>query len=83
MRLLVDMNLSPAWVAFLSQAGFDAAHWSTLGSAGASDHEIMAHAKLNGYVMLTHDLDFSAILALRGATNPALSKSAPTTFEPM
>jgi len=32
MKLLVDMNLSPRWVAVLEGAGFVAAHWSTLGA---------------------------------------------------
>lgn len=63
MKLLVDMNLSPRWVNLLADAGFEAAHWSTLGAANAPDAEIMAFAKANGYVVLTHDLDFSAILA--------------------
>lgn len=30
-RLLVDMNLSPDWVAELAHHGFDAIHWSTIG----------------------------------------------------
>ncbi len=32
MKLLVDMNLSPAWVDVLRQAGFEAIHWSEIGS---------------------------------------------------
>ena len=63
MKLLVDMNLSPRWIDFLSNAGFEAAHWSTLGAGNAADAEIMAFAKANDYIVLTHDLDFSAILA--------------------
>jgi hypothetical protein len=31
MRLLVDMNLSPDWVAVLKRAGWDAVHWSMVG----------------------------------------------------
>lgn len=33
MKLLVDMNLSPGWVRFLQQEGFEALHWSTIGAA--------------------------------------------------
>ena len=37
-----------------------AIHWSTIGVANASDEEIMAWAKENGYIVFTHDLDFGA-----------------------
>jgi predicted nuclease of predicted toxin-antitoxin system len=56
MKLLVDMNLSPRWVALLAEAGIDAVHWSTFGVPNAPDVEIMAFAKKHGYVVLTHDL---------------------------
>lgn len=77
MKLLVDMNLSPRWVRVLTDAGFEAAHWSTLGAANAPDAEIMAFAKANGYVVLTHDLDFSAFLRQPTARNPASCKFVP------
>jgi predicted nuclease of predicted toxin-antitoxin system len=63
MKLLIDMNLSPRWVATLAAAGFETAHWSSLGEPDAADHEIMAFAAANGFVVVTHDLDFGAILA--------------------
>jgi len=63
MKLLVDMNLSPRWVKMLGDTGIEAVHWSTVGAANAPEAEIMAYAGANGYVVLTHDLDFSAILA--------------------
>ena len=28
MKLVVDMNLSPRWTRFLSDAGIEAVHWS-------------------------------------------------------
>jgi predicted nuclease of predicted toxin-antitoxin system len=31
MKLLLDMNLSPTWVGFLEENGFEAVHWSTVG----------------------------------------------------
>jgi predicted nuclease of predicted toxin-antitoxin system len=37
MKLLVDMNLSPRWVSLLADAGFEVAHWSTLGASNAAD----------------------------------------------
>jgi predicted nuclease of predicted toxin-antitoxin system len=30
MRVVVDMNLSPDWIARLHRAGFDAQHWSQI-----------------------------------------------------
>jgi predicted nuclease of predicted toxin-antitoxin system len=72
MKLLLDMNLSPRWVTTLRDAGFEAVHWSTCGKGGAADTEIMAFAKANDYVVLTYDLDFSAILAATGGDKPSV-----------
>ena len=72
MRLLIDMNLSPKWVEFLADAGFEAVHWSTLGAANAPDPELMAYAVAKNYVILTHDLDFGAILAASGVSGPSV-----------
>jgi predicted nuclease of predicted toxin-antitoxin system len=72
MKLLVDMNLSPRWVGLLTDAGFEATHWSSLGRANAPDPEIMAFAKANGYVVLTHDLDFGTILAATHGDKPSV-----------
>ena len=72
MKLLVDMNLSPRWVSVLAGAGIEAAHWSTVGAANATDAEIMAYARAQGYVVLTHDLDFSAILAATHGDKPSV-----------
>ena len=72
MKLLVDMNLSPRWIGVLTDAGIEAAHWSILGAKNAPDSEIMAYASLNDYVVLTHDLDFSAILAATHGEKPSV-----------
>lgn len=72
MKLLVDMNLSPRWVAALADAGIEAAHWSTLGAHSAPDWQIMTYASENHYVVLTHDLDFSAILAATHGEKPSV-----------
>jgi len=74
MKLLVDMNLSPRWVSLLVNAGIEATHWSTIGEANALDSEIMAYAKANNYVVLTHDLDFSAILAVTHGEKPSVAQ---------
>jgi predicted nuclease of predicted toxin-antitoxin system len=72
MKLIVDMNLSPRWVDFLADSGIEAVHWSNHGLATAPDWEIMAFATANGYVVLTHDLDFGAILAVTHGEKPSV-----------
>ena len=72
MKLLVDMNLSPRWIGVLTDAGIEATHWSTLGANNSPDSEIMAYANANDYVVLTLDLDFSAILAATHGEKPSV-----------
>lgn len=72
MRFLVDMNLSPRWIPFLQTAGFDAVHWSTVGAGDASDRAVMQWAAARDYVVLTNDLDFSAILAATQRRKPSV-----------
>jgi len=70
MKLVVDMNLSPRWIGILADAGVQALHWSTVGKANAPDAEIMAWVVANDDVVLTHDLDFGAILAATHGVKP-------------
>lgn len=72
MKLLIDMNLSPRWAVVLAEASFEAVHWSSLGAKNAPDSVIMAYAKANDYVVLTHDLDFGAILAATHGEKPSV-----------
>jgi predicted nuclease of predicted toxin-antitoxin system len=72
MKLLVDMNLSPRWVGVLAAANIDAVHWASVGAVDALDSEIMAYARTNGFVVLTHDLDFGAILAASQGQKPSV-----------
>lgn len=72
MKLLVDMNLSPKWIELFRASGWQAVHWSAVGQAVARDSEIMAYAAANEYVVVTHDLDFSAILAVTHGRKPSV-----------
>ena len=72
MTLLVDMNLSPRWVELLTRHGIGAIHWSTVGSADAPEREIMEYANRHEQIVLTHDLDFSAILAANQGKKPSV-----------
>ena len=66
------MNLSPQWVAHLKSAGISAVHWSEIGRADAPDTEIMAYAAEHDLVVVTHDLDFGAILAATDGAKPSV-----------
>ena len=72
MKIVIDMNLSPQWVEVLMSEGHDCVHWSEIGPPNAPDREILLWARSNGYVVLTHDLDFGAILAATKADSPSV-----------
>jgi predicted nuclease of predicted toxin-antitoxin system len=72
MKVLVDMNLSPRWITRLADGGISAEHWSTVGASDAPDDVIMDHARKNDFIVLTHDLDFGAILAATGGDKPSV-----------
>lgn len=72
MRLLLDINLSPAWVDWLQDRGHHAVHWSEVGDPKAPDRQILAWAREHEHVVFTHDLDFSRILALTHARGPSV-----------
>lgn len=72
MKILVDMNLPPRWVAALQEVGIEARHWSTVGAPNAPDEDVLSWTAANGFVLLTHDLDFGAILASSRASIPSV-----------
>jgi predicted nuclease of predicted toxin-antitoxin system len=72
MKILVDMNLSPGWVDFLTEAGFEAIHWSHVGPHDAADADVMRWAADRGHVVLTSDLDFGAMLAATRERRPSV-----------
>jgi predicted nuclease of predicted toxin-antitoxin system len=71
-KVLVDMNLAPAWCDALRSAGFEARHWRDLGDPRAPDLELLRFAARGGWVILTHDLDFTAMLAATGDGAPSI-----------
>ena len=72
MKILVDMNLSPQWVDVLQHHGWEAVHWSTVGDVRASDRALIDWAIAHGYVVLTHDLDFGAMLVATQVQGPSV-----------
>jgi len=72
MRLLLDMNLPPGLGPQLEAEGHEAVHWSTVGAATATDESIMKYASQHHFTVVTHDLDFGAILAATHAQGPSV-----------
>lgn len=72
MKILVDMSLTPRWVGVFQSAGIFASHWSAFGRGDAPDVEIMKFAADHGYLVLTHDLDFGAMLAATKGAGPSV-----------
>jgi len=72
LRIVVDMNLSPDWVALFEEEGWSAVHWSTVGDPRAADRDIMRWARAHHRIVFTHDLDFGTALALTSAAGPSV-----------
>ena len=72
MKVLLDQNVYFEMAALLRDAGYDAQHARELGLARAPDDEIIRFAARDGFVVVTHDEDFHALLALSGAVQPSV-----------
>ncbi len=46
MKLLLDMNLPPRWVQFLSDHGFECVHWSNVGVSAQTMNQRHLYAPL-------------------------------------
>jgi predicted nuclease of predicted toxin-antitoxin system len=71
MKILADVNISPRIVAALRADGFDAVRVTDIMPATSLDEDILATAARLGAVLVSQDQDFSAILAVTGATGPS------------
>ncbi|MBI2265288.1 MAG: DUF5615 family PIN-like protein [Armatimonadetes bacterium] len=72
LRFLANMNISPQTVQTLQQNGWDTIRVSQVLPVNAPDREILDYARSEGRVVVTQDLDFSALLALGGHSTPSL-----------
>ncbi len=72
MKLLLDMNLSPKLSVLLMNHGIESAHWHDIGAPNARDEEIMIYARENEFIVVTYDLDFSAILSATHGRKPSI-----------
>jgi len=71
-RFLADFNISPVTVAILQQQGWEIVRASAFVPATASDEELLVLARYERRTIVTQDLDFSALLALKGLSQPSL-----------
>jgi predicted nuclease of predicted toxin-antitoxin system len=72
MKLLLDQGLPRTAVRLLREAGVETIHVGDIGYATADDADIIEFAWQGGFVIVTLDADFHALLALSGATGPSV-----------
>ena len=72
MKFLADMGISPRAVEHLRAMGHDAVHLHELGLDRMADTDILAKARAESRVVLTHDLDFGDLLAASQAVLPSV-----------
>lgn len=72
MRLLADLHIAPRTVQFLRSLGHDVLRVTDLLPATASDETIVERAAQDQRIVLTQDLDMTAIIALSRRRYPSL-----------
>ncbi len=72
MKIVIDMCLPPSWVEVFEVHGLEAIHWKQIGSFDAKDIEILEWARVNSFIVFTHDVDFGTLLALTNADAPSV-----------
>lgn len=72
LRLLLDQGLPRETADELRNEGTECFHIGELGMFAASDTEILLLAREQGFIVVTLDADFHAILAVSGAVDPSV-----------
>jgi len=72
MKLLLDLNLSPDWVPVLTAAGWQACHWSAVGSLKAPDSLIQTWARRHHHLLITRGLDYPQLVYQTAAAGPSV-----------
>lgn len=72
MKLILDENLPPRWRDFLKPLGISSTHWKDIGKIGDPDEAIFDYARDHESIIITQDLDFTRLIALRGARLPSV-----------
>jgi predicted nuclease of predicted toxin-antitoxin system len=70
--LILDENLPPRWRDFLATFNIQAIHWLDIGNPGDSDETLFDYASSHGAIIISQDLDFTRMLALRGDRLPSI-----------
>jgi len=66
------MPVTPQAVAHLEAKGHDALHASAVGLGAKPDIEILEHARTEGRIVITADLDYPRLLALLKLDRPGI-----------
>ena len=74
MKILLDMNIPLKYGELLTNKGINLVRWSDIGSPNAPDIEIMEYARNYDFIVLTFDLDFSAILSMTHELKPSIAQ---------
>jgi len=72
MKFLLDMGISPRTGEFLRENGHEASHLVEEDLHKLSDPDIFEKARSEGSVLLTHDLDFTDLVAASGERLPSV-----------
>jgi predicted nuclease of predicted toxin-antitoxin system len=72
LSFLADMNISPLTVKSLRELGWESWRVSELMDKRTSDLDILMYARKHRHVVITHDLDFSTLLAFGGYRKPSV-----------
>lgn len=72
MRYLADVHISPITIGTLRAKGYEVFRVTEFLPPTATDRELVDLARREGAVLITADLDFSALIATSGQTRPSL-----------
>ena len=72
LAFLADMNISPLTVLQLKGRGWNVTRVSEVMDKSAKDLDLLEYARRQDMVIITQDLDFSMLLAVKGYGKPSL-----------
>lgn len=72
LSFLADMNISPLTVSQLKGRGWKIIRSSDVMDKSAKDLDLLEYARRRNMVIITQDLDFSMLLAVKGYEKPSL-----------
>lgn len=71
-EFVADMNISPISVDILRNKGWNVVRVSEVIDAKAKDLDILEFSRTHNKVLITHDIDFSSLIALGGYGKPSI-----------